>query len=33
MLDLSEAFHAALRQISLLDPQLIEIVGLSLKSR
>ena len=31
MLDLSEAFHAALRQISLLDPQLIEIVGLSLK--
>ena len=31
MLDVSEAFHAALRQISLLDPQLIEIVGLSLK--
>ncbi|MBK5196939.1 MAG: ABC transporter permease [Methyloceanibacter sp.] len=31
MLDLSEAFRAALRQISLLDPQLIEIVGLSLK--
>jgi tungstate transport system permease protein len=31
MLDLSEAFHAALRQISVLDPQLIEIVGLSLK--
>ena len=29
MLDLSEAFHAALRQISVLDPQLIEIVGLS----
>jgi tungstate transport system permease protein len=31
MLGLSEAFHAALRQISVLDPQLIEIVGLSLK--
>ena len=31
MLDLSEAFHAALRQISLLDPELIEIVALSLK--
>jgi tungstate transport system permease protein len=31
MLDLSEAFQAALRQISVLDPQLIEIVGLSLK--
>jgi tungstate transport system permease protein len=31
MLDLSEAFHAALRQISVLDPQLIEIVGLYLK--
>jgi len=31
MLDLSEAFHAALRQICLLDPQLIEIVGLSLQ--
>jgi tungstate transport system permease protein len=31
MLELSEAFRAALRQISLLDPQLIEIVGLSLK--
>jgi len=31
MLDLSEAFRAALRQISLPDPQLIEIVGLSLK--
>jgi tungstate transport system permease protein len=31
MLDLSEAFRAALRQISLLDPQLIEIAGLSLK--
>ncbi|MCJ7597544.1 MAG: ABC transporter permease [Methyloceanibacter sp.] len=31
MLDLSEAFHAALRQICLFDPQLIEIVGLSLQ--
>lgn len=31
MLDLSEAFQAALRQISVPDPQLIEIVGLSLK--
>ena len=31
MLDLSEAFHAALWQIATLDPQLIEIIGLSLK--
>ena len=31
MLDLSEAFRAALRQIAALDPQLIEIVGLSLR--
>jgi tungstate transport system permease protein len=31
MLDLSEAFRAALRQIATLDPQLIEIIGLSLK--
>jgi tungstate transport system permease protein len=31
MLDLSEAFRAALRQISVLDPHLIEIVGLSLR--
>lgn len=31
MLDLTEAFHAALRQIATLDPKLIEIVGLSLK--
>jgi tungstate transport system permease protein len=31
MLDLSEAFRAALRQISVLDPQLIEIVWLSLR--
>jgi tungstate transport system permease protein len=31
MLDLSQAFHAALRQIATLDPQLFEIIGLSLK--
>jgi tungstate transport system permease protein len=31
MLDLSQAFHAALRQIATLDPQLLEIIGLSLK--
>jgi tungstate transport system permease protein len=31
MLDLSAAFSAALRQITALDPQLIEIIGLSLK--
>jgi tungstate transport system permease protein len=31
MLDLSEAFRAALQQIFLLKPQLIEIVALSLK--
>ena len=31
MLDLSEAFRAALWQIASLDPQLIEIIGLSLK--
>jgi tungstate transport system permease protein len=31
MLDLSEAFGAALWQIATLDPQLIEIIGLSLK--
>jgi tungstate transport system permease protein len=31
MLDLSQAFHAALRQIGTLDPQLLEIIGLSLK--
>jgi tungstate transport system permease protein len=31
MLDLSEAFRAALWQIATLDPQLIEIIGLSLK--
>ena len=31
MLDLPEAFHAALWQIATLDPQLIEIIGLSLK--
>jgi tungstate transport system permease protein len=31
MLDLSEAFLAALRQIATLDPQLIEIIELSLK--
>jgi tungstate transport system permease protein len=31
MLDLSEAFRAALQQIFLLNPQLIEIVTLSLK--
>lgn len=31
MLDLSEAFYAALRQIAALDPQLIEIIGLSLR--
>ena len=31
MLDLSEAFHAALWQIATLDTQLIEIIGLSLK--
>ena len=31
MLDLSEAFRAALWQIAALDPQLIEIIGLSLK--
>jgi tungstate transport system permease protein len=31
MLDLSAAFNAALGQIAALDPQLIEIIGLSLK--
>jgi tungstate transport system permease protein len=31
MLDLSQAFHDALRQIATLDPQLLEIIGLSLK--
>jgi tungstate transport system permease protein len=31
MLDLAEAFCAALRQIAILDPQLIEIIALSLK--
>ena len=31
MLDFSQAFHAALRQIATLDPQLLEIIGLSLK--
>lgn len=31
MPDLSQAFHAALRQIATLDPQLLEIIGLSLK--
>jgi tungstate transport system permease protein len=31
MLDLSQALHAALRQIATLDPQLLEIIGLSLK--
>src|SRR5215467_14465251 len=31
MLDLSHAFLAALRQIVTLDPQLLEIIGLSLK--
>jgi tungstate transport system permease protein len=31
MLDLSQAFRAALRQIATLDPQLLEIIGLSLK--
>ena len=31
MLDLSQAFYAALRQIATLDPQLLEIIGLSLK--
>ena len=31
MLGLSEAFRAALWQIATLDPQLIEIIGLSLK--
>lgn len=31
MLDLSEALRAALGQIAALDPQLIEIIGLSLK--
>lgn len=31
MLDFSEAFRAALWQIATLDPQLIEIIGLSLK--
>ena len=31
MLDLSQAFHAALRQIATLDPQLLEIIWLSLK--
>ena len=31
MLDLSQAFHAALWQIATLDPQLLEIIGLSLK--
>ena len=31
MLNLAEAFRAALRQIAILDPQLIEIIALSLK--
>jgi tungstate transport system permease protein len=31
MLDLSQAFYAALRQIATLDPQLLEIIGLSLR--
>ena len=31
MLDFSQAFHAALRQIATLDPQLLEIIVLSLK--
>src|SRR4029079_12110265 len=31
MLHLSQAFHDALRQIATLDPQLLEIIGLSLK--
>ena len=31
MLDLSQAFHAALWQIATLDPQLLEIIGLSLR--
>lgn len=31
MLDLAEAFRAALRQIAILDPQLIEIIALSLR--
>jgi tungstate transport system permease protein len=31
MLDLPEAFHAALRQITIVDPQLVEIVALSLQ--
>jgi tungstate transport system permease protein len=31
MLDLSQAFHAALWQIVTFDPQLLEIIGLSLK--
>ena len=31
MLDLSEAFRAAVWQIATLDPQLIEIIGLSLR--
>ena len=31
MLDLSQAFHAALWQIATFDPQLLEIIGLSLK--
>src|SRR6476469_5862165 len=31
MLDLPQAFASALRQIATLDPQLIEIIGLSLK--
>ena len=31
MLDLSQAFASALRQITNLDPQLIEIIALSLK--
>ena len=31
MLDLSQAFYVALRQIATLDPQLLEIIGLSLR--
>ena len=31
MLDLSDAFHAALRLIASLDPQLVEIIVLSLQ--
>jgi hypothetical protein len=31
MLDLAEAFRAAVRQIATLNPQLIEIIALSLK--